>query len=219
MSAALPEWRVEPGLLDYPAAVAAMEARAATIREGTARELIWLVEHPSLYTAGTSADPAELLAPDRFPVFATGRGGRYTYHGPGQRVVYVMLDLDRRGRDLRAYVAALENWIIAALARQGIIGRIICGKVGVWVGADNDPAKVAAIGVRVRRWVSYHGLAINVAPDLTHFAGIVPCGLAEPVTSVAAITGHGSMDRIDSALLETLPNLLAALPAGGSSPS
>jgi lipoyl(octanoyl) transferase len=219
VSAALPEWRVEPGLLDYPAAVAAMEARAAAIREGTAGELIWLVEHPPLYTAGTSADPAELLAPDRFPVFATGRGGKYTYHGPGQRVVYVMLDLDRRGRDLRAYVAGLERWIIAALATRGVSGHIICGKIGVWVDTPQGPAKIAAIGVRVRRWVSFHGLAINVAPDLTHFAGIVPCGLAEPVTSVAAITGHGSMDRIDSALLETLPNLLAALPAGGVLPS
>jgi lipoyl(octanoyl) transferase len=214
VSSALPEWRVEPGLLDYPAAVAAMESRAAAIRDGRGGELIWLVEHPPLYTAGTSANPAELLAPDRFPVFATGRGGKYTYHGPGQRVVYVLLDLDRRGRDLRAYVAALERWIIATLATQDIAGRVICGKVGVWVDCDNGPAKIAAIGVRVRRWVSFHGLAINVAPDLTHFDGIVPCGLAEPVTSVAAMTGHASMDGIDAALWETLPGLLAALPAG-----
>jgi lipoyl(octanoyl) transferase len=211
VSAALPEWRVEPGLLDYPAAVAAMEARAAAIREGTERELIWLVEHPPLYTAGTSANPAELLTPDRFPVFPTGRGGRYTYHGPGQRVVYVMLDLERRGRDLRGFVAGLERWIIAALARQGITGRIICGKIGVWVETDAGPAKIAAIGVRVRRWVSYHGLAINVAPDLGHFTGIIPCGLAEPVTSVAACGGSPALAELDLALKAELPAMLAAL--------
>lgn len=208
---ALPEWRVEPGLLDYPAAVAAMEARAAAIREDTAGELIWLVEHPPLYTAGTSADPAELLAPDRFPVFATGRGGRYTYHGPGQRVVYVLLDLDRRGRDLRAYVAALEGWIIAALATRGISGRIIDGKVGVWVDTASGPAKIAAIGVRVRRWVSFHGLAINLDPDLSHFGGIVPCGLTEPVTSVAELAGRGPVDGLDSALQAALPAMLSSL--------
>jgi lipoyl(octanoyl) transferase len=208
---ATPQWRVEPGLLDYPAAVAAMEARAAAIREGTAGELIWLVEHPPLYTAGTSADPAELLAPDRFPVFATGRGGRYTYHGPGQRVVYVMLDLDRRGRDLKAYVAALEGWIIAALATRGIAGRIICGKVGVWVETAAGPAKIAAIGVRVRRWVSFHGLAINIAPDLGHFGGIVPCGLAEPVTSVAALAAPAPVAGLDAALRDALPAMLAAV--------
>lgn len=212
MSGPLPEWRVEPGLLDYPAAVAAMEARAAAIREGAAGELIWLVEHPPLYTAGTSADPAELLAPDRFPVFATGRGGRYTYHGPGQRVVYVMLDLDRRGRDLRAYVAALERWIIAALGQQGISGRVICGKIGVWVDTPAGPAKIAAIGVRVRRWVSFHGLAINVAPDLGHFTGIVPCGLSEPVTSVAACGGSDRLADIDAALYGGLAGMLDSLP-------
>lgn len=209
----LPEWRVEPGLLDYPAAVAAMEARAAAVSEGTAGELIWLVEHAPMYTAGTSANPAELLAPDRFPVFATGRGGKYTYHGPGQRVVYVMLDLDRRGRDLRAFVAALERWIIAALATRGISGRVICGKVGVWVDSEAGPAKIAAIGVRVRRWVSFHGLAINVDPDLDHFSGIVPCGLAEPVTSIAALTGEAQMADVDAALQDALPAMLAALPA------
>jgi lipoyl(octanoyl) transferase len=211
----LPEWRIEPGLLDYPSAVAAMEARAAAIREGTAGELIWLVEHPPLYTAGTSANPAELLAPDRFPVFATGRGGKYTYHGPGQRVVYVMLDLDRRGRDLRAFVAALERWIIAALATRGITGRVICGKVGVWVDGKVGPAKIAAIGVRVRRWVSFHGLAINVDPDLGHFSGIVPCGLPEPVTSIAALQGEAQMADVDAALKDALPAMLAALPTRG----
>ena len=213
MSAALPEWRVGPGLLEYPAAVAAMEARAAAIREGTADELVWLVEHPPLYTAGTSANPAELLAPDRFPVFATGRGGKYTYHGPGQRVVYVMLDLERRGRDLRAYVAGLERWIIAALATRGVAGRIICGKVGVWVDTPQGPAKIAAIGVRVRRWVSFHGFAINLDPDLSHFSGIVPCGLAEPVTSLAALTGQGGVDSLDVALRNALPAVLTGLRA------
>jgi lipoyl(octanoyl) transferase len=194
-----------------------MEARAAAIRDGSAAELIWLVEHPPLYTAGTSADAAELLAPDRFPVFATGRGGRYTYHGPSQRVVYVLLDLDRRGRDIRAFVAALEGWIIAALASRGVAGRVIGGKVGVWGETEAGPAKIAAIGVRVRRWVSFHGLAINVAPDLAHFAGIVPCGLAEPVTSIAALTGDTSMAAVDSALADALPAMLAAVAGGGAS--
>ncbi|WP_426165798.1 lipoyl(octanoyl) transferase LipB [Sandarakinorhabdus sp. DWP1-3-1] len=208
---ATPEWRVEPGLLDYPEAVAAMEARVAAIRTGTARELVWLVEHPPLYTAGTSAEAADLLAPDRFPVFATGRGGRYTYHGPGQRVVYVMLDLDRRGRDIRRFIAALEGWIIAALADHGATGRTIDGKVGVWVDTAAGAAKIAAIGVRVRRWVSYHGLAINVAPDLAHFNGIVPCGLAEPVISLTALGRSGNLATIDRALGAHLPSMLAAL--------
>jgi lipoyl(octanoyl) transferase len=211
VSDALPEWRVEPGLLDYPTAVAAMEARVAAIRESAAGELIWLVQHPPLYTAGTSANPAELLAPDRFPVFSAGRGGKYTYHGPGQRVVYVMLDLDRRGRDLRAYVGALEGWIIAALATRHISGRLICGKVGVWVDTAAGPAKIAAIGVRVRRWVTFHGLAINVDPDLAHFGGIVPCGLAEPVTSIAALQDHAAVDGLDAALRAAMPAMLAAV--------
>ncbi len=207
----MPEWRVEPGLLDYPQAVAAMEARVAAIHAGTAQELIWLVEHPPLYTAGTSADAADLLAPDRFPVFATGRGGRYTYHGPGQRVVYVMLDLDRRGRDIRRFIAALEGWIIAALVDQRIAGRIIDGKVGVWVDTAAGAAKIAAIGVRVRRWVSFHGLAINVAPELSDFDGIVPCGLSEPVTSIAVLGGSAELAVIDGSLAAHLPAMLAAL--------
>jgi lipoyl(octanoyl) transferase len=209
----LPEWRVEPGYTAYPDAVAAMEARVVTIREGSARELVWLVEHPPLYTAGTSASPAELLAPDRFPVFTTGRGGKYTYHGPGQRVVYVMLDLDARGRDIRRYVAALEGWIIAVLGDHGIKARVIDGKIGVWVDGDAGTAKIAAIGVRVRRWVSYHGLAINVSPDLEHFGGIVPCGLADPVTSIAALHGAAKMAEIDQSLLARLPDMLAAIPS------
>lgn len=207
----LPEWRVEPGLLGYPEAVTAMEARVAAIREGTARELVWLVEHPPLYTAGTSADPGDLLLPDRFPVFTTGRGGKYTYHGPGQRVVYVLLDLHRRGRDVRRFIAGLEGWIIAALADYGIPGRIIDGKVGVWVDGAGGPAKIAAIGVRVRRWVSYHGLAINVAPDLRHFDGIVPCGLAEPVTSLAALGSTASLVDLDARMAAHLPVMLGQL--------
>jgi lipoyl(octanoyl) transferase len=203
----MPEWRVEPGLLDYPAAVAAMEARAAAIREGTAPELVWLVEHPPLYTAGTSAQPADLIDPTRFPVYRSGRGGRYTYHGPGQRTVYVLLDLDARGRDIRCYVAALEKWVIAALAELGVAAHVVPGKIGVWVGA----AKIGAIGVRVRRWVSYHGLAVNVAPDLTHFSGIVPCGLTDPVTSLAALGIAADMAALDKALRGQLPAMLARL--------
>jgi lipoyl(octanoyl) transferase len=195
-----PEWRVEPGLTDYPAALATMEARVAAIGAGSASELLWLVEHPPLYTAGTSATAAELLRPDAFPVFVAGRGGRYTYHGPGQRVVYVMLDLESRGRDIRRFVAGLESF--------GVSGRVIDGKVGVWVDSPFGAAKIAAIGIRVRRWVSFHGLAINVAPDLAHFGGIVPCGLAEPVTSLAALGVSATLADLDSALAATLPALL-----------
>ena len=213
MSGDDPEWRVELGLLDYPAAVAAMEVRAAAIRDGTAGELIWLVEHPPLYTAGTSAAAAELLAPGRFPVFDAGRGGRYTYHGPGQRVVYVLLDVDARGRDLRRFVAALEAWIIAALGELGVATRTIAGKIGVWTETPAGPAKIAAIGVRVRRWVSFHGLAINVAPDLEHFSGIVPCGLPEPVTSLAALGNPATMADLDRALGATMAaSVLDSLP-------
>lgn len=203
-----PEWRVSPGLADYPATVADMEARAAAIRRDAAAELLWLVEHPPLYTAGTSARAEELLSPGRFPVFEAGRGGRYTYHGPGQRVVYVMLDLGARGRDVRRFVAALEGWVIDGLAEFGVEGRIICGKVGVWVDTPSGPAKIAALGVRLRQWVSFHGLAINVSPDLAHFGGIVPCGLAEPVTSLRALGVDASMDALDSVLQRNLSSML-----------
>ncbi|KPF74721.1 octanoyltransferase [alpha proteobacterium AAP81b] len=213
---ALPEWRVEPGLLPYPDALAAMSARAEAIRAGTAAELIWLVEHPPLYTAGTSADPAELLDPARFPVFDAGRGGRYTYHGPGQRTVYVMLDLAARGRDVRAFVAALEAWVIEMLAEFALPARGIEGKIGVWTDTPAGPAKIAAVGVRLRRWVSFHGLAINVAPDLEHFAGIIPCGLAEPVTSLAALGITVPIAAVDAALAAALPATLARLPAKAS---
>jgi lipoyl(octanoyl) transferase len=207
----MPEWRVEPGLTPYPDALAFMEARATAIRESGAAELIWLVEHPPLYTAGTSAQPSELLMAQRFPVYAAGRGGRYTYHGPGQRVAYVMLDLAERGRDIRRFVEALEGWVIGTLAGFGVEGRLIDGKIGVWVGSGSETAKIAAIGVRVRRWVSFHGLAINVSPDLEHFSGIVPCGLAEPVTSLQALGLAATMAEIDAALLQGLPQMLRSM--------
>ena len=206
-----PAWEVAEGLVDYALALERMERRVAEIRAGTAPELIWLVEHPPLYTVGTRAKPADLLTPDRFPVYQTGRGGEYTYHGPGQRVVYVMIDLTRRGRDVRRFVAGLEAWIIAALARFNVTAEVRDGRVGVWVPrpAMGREDKIAAIGVRVRRWVSYHGLAINVDPDLTHFSGIVPCGLsAFGVTSLADLGYPVTLTDMDVALHETLPTLL-----------
>jgi lipoyl(octanoyl) transferase len=207
------EWRVSPGLTDYAAAVAEMEARAAAIRDEGAAELVWLLEHPPVITAGTSAPPDELLAPDRFPVFRSGRGGRHTYHGPGQRVGYLMLDLDKRGRDIRCYVTKLERWLIAALRRLGVEGRPEAGRIGIWV---DDPrrgeAKIGAIGVRVRRWVTLHGFALNVAPDLGHFGAIVPCGLGQyPVTSLAELGATTNMDHVDAALASEFPAFLQSL--------
>jgi lipoyl(octanoyl) transferase len=185
----------------YPDALARMEARAAGIVAGRAGELVWLLEHPPLYTAGTSADPAELLAPSALPVYATGRGGRYTYHGPGQRIAYVMADLRRRGRDVRAYVRGLEEWIIRALADLGVHGERRDGRVGIWVERDGREAKVAAVGVRVRHWVTFHGIAVNVSPDLAHFDGIVPCGVRDHgVTSLAALGNPATMADVDAAL-------------------
>lgn len=209
-----PEWRVEHSPVDYAQALAAMEARVESIRAGEAPELIWLLEHPPVYTAGTSADPAELVDPERFPVFKTGRGGRYTYHGPGQRVGYVMLDLDNHGRDLRCFVDSIERWVIEALALLGVEAWQAPGRVGVWTQTLVGEAKIAAIGVRVRRWVSFHGFAINVAPDLSHFAGIVPCGLPDyPVTSLAALGRDVAMSDLDTALCSTLPHFLDRLAA------
>jgi lipoyl(octanoyl) transferase len=204
------EWLHGPGFTPYEAAEAAMREHAAAIREHGAPERVWLVEHAALYTAGTSALPEELIEPGRFPTFRTGRGGHWTYHGPGQRVAYVMLDLARphgrvRARDVRAYVCGLEDWIIAALARLGVAGERRAGRVGIWVvdpvtGAEN---KIAAIGVRVSRWVSWHGIALNVAPDLGHFGGIVPCGISEHgVTSLAALRRPATMAAADAALRE-----------------
>lgn len=200
------EWALSPGLVPYGDAVAAMEARAAAIAAGEAPELVWLLEHPPLYTAGVSARPADLLDPDRFPVFESGRGGQFTYHGPGQRVAYVMLDLTARRRDVRAFVAALEAWVIAALARFNVEGEIRPGRVGVWVerrepGHPPQEDKIAAIGVKLRRWVSFHGISLNVEPDLSHFAGIVPCGQTEHgVTSLVDLGLPVAMDEADAAL-------------------
>lgn len=206
------EWRVTPGLSAYADTLSEMEARAAAIRAGEARELIWLLEHPPLYTAGTSAAEDELLAPDRFPVFRAGRGGRYTYHGPGQRVGYVLLDLEKRGRDVRCFVSGIERWLIATLGDFGIEGRSEPGRVGIWVGQGAEEAKIGAIGVRVRRWVSFHGFSLNVNPDLSHFSGIVPCGLGEyPVTSMARLGATAGMEAVDSALLSHFPDLLGRL--------
>lgn len=208
----LPEWRVADALVEYPDALATMEARAAAIREDGARELVWLLEHPPLYSAGTSADPAELIEP-RFPVHVAGRGGRFTYHGPGQRVVYVQLDLAQRGRDVRCFVHALESWAIAALGEVGVAARRAAGRVGIWCddAADRE-AKIGAIGVRVRRWVTLHGLSINVAPDLSHFGGIVPCGITDfPVTSLAALHSPASMADIDAALWRHFDFFLSTL--------
>jgi len=199
------EWRISDTPVGYLDAIAEMEARVAAIAEGSAPELVWLLEHPPLYTAGTSADDAELLETARFPVHRTGRGGRWTYHGPGQRVAYVMLDLTRRGRDVRRFVGDLEAWVIRTLAAFNVDGEIREGRVGVWVRRpDKSPGvedKIAAIGIRVRRWVSFHGISINVEPDLEHFAGIVPCGIAEHgVTSLADLGRIVSMPEVDSAL-------------------
>jgi lipoyl(octanoyl) transferase len=205
------EWQVSPGLTGYDAAVADMEARAAAIRAGTAAERVWLLEHAPLYTAGTSADAAELLDP-RFPVFKSGRGGRYTYHGPGQRVGYVQLDLDRRGRDVRCFVHELERWIIGALGKLGVSARAIDGRIGIWVDTPAGEAKIGAIGVRVRRWVTLHGFSVNADPDLDHFNGIVPCGLSEfPVASLASIGNKAPLQALDDALWATLPEFLSAL--------
>jgi lipoyl(octanoyl) transferase len=200
----LAEWRNAGGLVPYDEAVAAMEARAAAIRDAGAPELVWLVEHPPLYTAGTSAQPADLIDPDALPVFKTGRGGQYTYHGPGQRVAYVLLDLDRCGRDVRGHVRRLEEWMILALARFGIAGERRDCRVGIWVATHTGEAKIAAIGVRVRRWVTYHGVALNIAPDLSHYAGIVPCGIRKyGVTSMQAMGVKATMAEVDTALRET----------------
>jgi len=201
------EWRIDDDPVDYAEAVAAMEARVAGIIAGTAPEMVWLLEHPPLYTAGTSADPAELVDPERFPVYETGRGGRYTYHGPGQRVGYVMLDLRKRGNDVRRFVTDLEDWLIRTLAQFNVIGERREGRVGIWVrrGAPTNPAsredKIAAIGVRVRKWVTFHGVSINVEPDLSHFEGIVPCGIDEHgVTSLVDLGITASQPEVDAAM-------------------
>jgi lipoyl(octanoyl) transferase len=200
------DWAVSRSPVEYEAAVAAMEARVEAIARGEGRELVWLLEHPPLYTAGVSAKPSDLIAPHRFPVFASGRGGQFTYHGPGQRVAYVMLDLARRGRDVRAFVSGLEAWMIQALSHLGVAGETRCGRIGVWVvreaeGAAPREDKIAAIGVKLRRWVSFHGVSLNVAPDLEHFTGIIPCGIADHgVTSLRDLGREATMDDADRAM-------------------
>jgi len=206
------EWRIGEGLVAYEDSLAEMEARAAAVRAGTASELVWLLEHPPLFTAGTSADPAELFNPLGFPVHDAGRGGRYTYHGPGQRVGYLVLDLEKRGKDIRCFVHSLEGLMIAALADLGVAARREPGRIGIWTGHGADEAKIGAIGVRVKRWVTLHGFAINVAPDLSHFGGIVPCGIADKgVTSLAALGQRGEFDPLDDALKHNFPRFLSNL--------
>lgn len=212
------EWIQSDGLTDYETALAMMEARVADIRAGRADEAVWFLEHPPLYTAGTSAKPADLVDPDRFPVYEARRGGQYTYHGPGQRVVYVMLDLERRGRDVRCFVRDLEAWVIAALGEFGLTGHIRPGRVGVWIERPDRPRlkggrmaedKIAAIGIRLRRWVSFHGISINVEPDLSHFDGIVPCGITDyGVTSLVDLGLPVTMDDLDVALKRTFEDAM-----------
>jgi lipoyl(octanoyl) transferase len=206
------EWRISAGPVAYPEALAAMEERVAAIRAGEARELGWLLEHPPLYTAGTSARIQDLLAPRRFPVFDAGRGGQYTYHGPGQRVAYLMLDLQRRKPDLRRYIWQLEEWIIRALAQFNVRGERRAGRIGIWVvKPGGHEAKIAALGVRVRRWVTYHGVAINLEPELEHFGGIVPCGISGfGVTSLADLGLTTTMPELDAALLTTFEEVFGA---------
>ena len=214
------EWITTDGLTPYEDAVAFMEARAAAIRAGDADEAIWLVEHPALYTAGTSAKAQDLTDPDRFPVHVTKRGGQYTYHGPGQRVAYVMLDVTKRGHDVRRFVQDLERWIIAALAEFNVTGEIREGRIGVWVARPEKPPlpdgtprddKIAALGIRLRKWVSFHGLSINVDPDLSHFEGIVPCGISDHgVTSLLDLGLPVTMTDVDVALKRTFADVFEA---------
>jgi lipoyl(octanoyl) transferase len=199
-------WLSSQAPVPYEAGVQAMDARVAAIIEGRAPETVWLLEHPPLYTAGTSAIAEELLDPSRLPVFRTGRGGRFTYHGPGQRLAYVMLDLSRRGRDVRAFVRSLEDWLIATLAALGVEGERREGQIGVFVGE----AKIASIGIRLRHWVSFHGASLNVDPNLEHFACIVPCGLRSPVTSLAALGVDAGMDRVDAELHHCFDKIFSA---------
>ena len=213
-TAASPEWRIDDVPVEYPDAVATMEERVAAIHRGEAGELIWLLEHPPLYTAGTSAKTVDLLAPNRFPVYRSGRGGQYTYHGPGQRVVYLMMDLRHRGADIRCFVHDLEEWVIRTLAQFSVTGERRAGRVGIWVdrgGGRED--KIAAIGMRVRRWISYHGLSINVEPDLSHYAGIVPCGIDEEQRGVTSLVDLGypvTMPDLDAALMATFGEIFGA---------
>ncbi|WP_116597194.1 lipoyl(octanoyl) transferase LipB [Primorskyibacter marinus] len=222
------DWITTDGLTDYEAAVAFMEARVAAIAAGTADECVWLVEHPPLYTAGTSAKPEDLTDPDRFPVYQSKRGGQYTYHGPGQRVAYVMLDVGRRGRDVRQFVKTLENWVIATLDEFNLRGHIRDGRVGVWIERDDKPLtatgakqedKIAAIGIRLRKWVSFHGISINVEPELDDFSGIVPCGITEHgVTSLVDLGLPVTMADLDVALQHSFDTVVGKIPARQGQP-
>jgi lipoyl(octanoyl) transferase len=208
-----PEWQVSIDPVNYPDAQLMMEARVDDIIAGTKAELIWLLQHPPLYTAGTSADIAELKDATRFPVYDAGRGGRYTYHGPGQRVIYAMIDLRERGKDLRAHVWRLEEWMIRVLADFGITGERRESRIGIWVQGTLGEEKIGAIGVRVRKWVTFHGLALNVEPDLAHFSGIVPCGIAEyGVTSFRKLGVMATLDEVDDAFRRHLPIIWPPLP-------
>ncbi len=221
------EWRISDGLTDYQEALDFMEARAAAIAAGTADECLWLLEHPPLYTAGSSARREDLRDADRFPVYDTRRGGQYTYHGPGQRVVYVMLDLNKRGRDVRKFVKDLETWVIAALSEFGLTGHIREGRVGVWIERPDRPRlpdgrtaedKIAAIGIRLRKWVSFHGISINVEPDLSHFDGIVPCGITDyGVTSLVDLGLPVTMDDVDVALRRSFEQVFGPIDADAQS--
>jgi lipoyl(octanoyl) transferase len=216
------DWAVSRRPVPYPLAVEIMEARVAAILAGEARELIWLLEHPPLYTAGVSARPHDLLQPGRFPVFRSGRGGQFTYHGPGQRVAYVMLDLNARRRDARVFVRALEAWLVSTLAELGVAGGARAGRVGVWVGPPRleADAKIAAIGVKLRRWVSFHGISLNVSPDLSHFDGIVPCGIADlGVTSLERLRAPAEMPRVDEALEEAFASVFGPFSRLDSAPT
>jgi lipoyl(octanoyl) transferase len=215
------EWRVSDAPVAYDEAVAAMETRVAAIRAGAAPELVWLLEHPPLYTAGTSARSGDLIAPDFLPVFRTGRGGQYTYHGPGQRVAYVMLDLQKRGGDLRAYVRDLEEWLIRTLQRFNVKGERRDGRIGIWVAeSGGTESKIAAIGVRIRHWVSFHGVSLNVDPDLAHYRGIVPCGVSEHgVTSLAALGITATMPEVDAALEAAFTEVFGADRRAGAAAS
>lgn len=206
------EWRVSEQQIDYPQSLKDQEARNAAIQQGEQPELIWLLEHPPLYTAGTSSDPSELLS-HQFPVFETGRGGRHTYHGPGQRVGYILLDLKRRQADVRNFVHALESWIIETLAQFGVSARAVDGRVGIWCDTpDGQEAKIGAIGIRIRKWVTMHGFSVNIDPDLGHFSGIVPCGISEyPVTSLKQLGIAASMADFDEALKKSAPSFFDAI--------
>lgn len=217
------EWAVSARPVDYPDALAAMEAHVSAIQDGRARERVWLLEHPPLYTAGSGARAADLLQPDRFPVYRSGRGGQYTYHGPGQRIAYVMLDLTTRRQDVRWYVRNLEDWLIAALAQFGVAAHRREGQPGVWTKQENDgapgAAKIGALGVRLRRWVTFHGISLNVAPDLDHFSGIVPCGVSDAgVTSLAALNVTADMAAVDTALRSAFERQFGSATADAPAP-